>query len=121
MPDPCGPLRTQIRSLQAQRRVLESKLMQPQSLLAALLIERFLGASGSPRRSPAYYLSRFRAGSFQADLCQKGGVGYGAPALRRLPRLPAGSEGVATDYRRPGTGLEAVAAGPVPIKHFFRF
>jgi hypothetical protein len=58
MPDPADPLRAQIRTLQAQRRSLESKLMQPQSMLPASLIERFLRAAGSSRAAPAYYLSR---------------------------------------------------------------
>ena len=71
MPDPALELRAQIRDLQAQRRSLESKLMQPQSLLAALLIERFLGASGSPRRSPAYYLSRSEQGRSKLTYVKK--------------------------------------------------
>ena len=50
-------LREQIRILQAQRRALESKLMQRQSMLPASLIERFLRAGGSSRAAPAYYLS----------------------------------------------------------------
>lgn len=58
MPDPCDLLRGQIRTLQAVRRALESKLMQPRAMLAASLVERFLGASDSPRSRPAYYLSR---------------------------------------------------------------
>ena len=62
MPDPAGPLRAQIRTLQAQRRSLESKLMQPQSMLPASLIERFLRAGGSSRAVPAYYLSRSEQG-----------------------------------------------------------
>ena len=52
------PLRGQIRTLQAERRALESKLMQPQAMLAASLVERFLHAGDCPRQSPAYYLSR---------------------------------------------------------------
>jgi hypothetical protein len=62
MPDPADQLRTQIRILQAQRRSLESKLMQPQSMLPASLIERFLRTGGSPRTTPAYYLSRSQHG-----------------------------------------------------------
>jgi hypothetical protein len=54
----CGRLRGQIRTLQAERRSLESKLMQPQAMLAASLVERFLRAGDCPRRSPAHYLSR---------------------------------------------------------------
>src|SRR5450759_2985531 len=62
MSDYADPLRAQIRILQAQRRSLESKLMQPQSMLPASLIERFLRAGGSSRAAPAYYLSRSEQG-----------------------------------------------------------
>ena len=119
MPDLGDQLRAEIRTLQAQRRSLESKLMQPQCMLSASLIERFLGASNSPRTSPAYYLIPQRAWPFEADLRQKGRPGHSAPALRRLSCLPAEPEGVAADYRHPGTALETVATGSVPIKHFY--
>jgi len=62
MPDPTEQLRAQIRILQVQRRSLESKLMQPQSMLPASLMERFLRAGGSSRAAPAYYLSRSEQG-----------------------------------------------------------
>ena len=62
MPDPAEPLRAQVRTLQARRRSLESKLMQPQSMLPASLIERFLRTGGSLRTAPAYYLSRSEHG-----------------------------------------------------------
>ncbi|PYT28181.1 MAG: hypothetical protein DMG57_15995 [Acidobacteria bacterium] len=62
MPELGDQLRAEIRTLQAQRRSLESKLMQPQSMLSASLIKRFLGAGNSPRTSPAYYLSRTEHG-----------------------------------------------------------
>lgn len=55
-------LREQIRTLQAERRSLESKLMQPQPMLPASLLERFLGGGGSARATPAYYLSRSERG-----------------------------------------------------------
>ena len=42
MSDTGAQLREQIRILQAERRSLESKLMQPQSMLSASLLERFL-------------------------------------------------------------------------------
>ena len=48
--------------MQAERRSLESKLMQPQSMLAASLIERFLRDGGSARATPAYCLSRSEQG-----------------------------------------------------------
>src|SRR5271166_3127035 len=62
MPDPTEQLRAQIRILQVQRRSLESKLRQPQSMLPASLMERFLRAGGSSRAAPAYYLSRSEQG-----------------------------------------------------------
>ena len=62
MPDSPAQLREQIRSLQAERRSLESKLMQPQSMIAASLLERFLRDGGSARATPAYYLSRSEQG-----------------------------------------------------------
>ena len=62
MPDSAEQLRGQIRILQVERRSLESKLMQPQSMRAASLIERFLRAGGAPRAAPAYYLSRSEHG-----------------------------------------------------------
>src|SRR6266699_3754258 len=62
MPDSAEQLRRQIRTLQAERRSLESKLMQPQPMLAASLIERFLRAGDTSRAAPAYYLSRSEHG-----------------------------------------------------------
>ena len=62
MADSAEQLRRQIRTLQAERRSLESKLMQPQPMLAASLIERFLRAGDTPRTAPAYYLSRSEHG-----------------------------------------------------------
>src|SRR5437899_11339648 len=124
MPDSCDRLRGQIRTLQAERRLLESKLMQPQAMLAASLVERFLCAGDSPRHSPGLLSVPLRAGSFEADLRQKGGAGCGAPTVRGLPRLPAEPAGVAAGHRGAATALEAVAAGPVPMKHsclFCRF
>src|SRR5712672_3433909 len=97
MPDSCDQLRGQIRALQGERRSLESKLMQPQGMLAASLVERFLRAGGTPRAVPAYYLSR------SEHVCQEGRAGCGSAALRRLPRLPAESEAVAAGHRSPAT------------------
>lgn len=62
MSDSADSLRAQIRILQAQRRSLESKLLQPQAMLPASLIERFLRAGNSSRAAPAYYLSRSEQG-----------------------------------------------------------
>jgi hypothetical protein len=71
MSDPAEQLRAQIRILQAERRSLESKLMQPQSMLPASLIERFLRAGGSPRTAPAYYLSRSAHGRSKLTYVKK--------------------------------------------------
>ena len=71
MPHPGDDLRARIRDFQAQRRSLESKLLQPQAMLAASLIERFLGARGSPRTSPAYYLSRSQQGRSKLTYVKK--------------------------------------------------
>ena len=71
MPDSCDRLRGQIRTLQAERRLLESKLMQPQAMLAASLVERFLCAGDSPRHSPAYYLSRSEQGRSKLTYVKK--------------------------------------------------
>jgi hypothetical protein len=71
MTDPALQLREQIRALQAQRRSLESKLMQPQPMLAASLIERFLRTGGSPRSTPAYYLSRSEQGRSKLTYVKK--------------------------------------------------
>ena len=62
MPDPGQQLRARISALRVQRRSLESKLLQPQSMLSACLVERFLKAGGVARTSPAYYLSRSEQG-----------------------------------------------------------
>jgi hypothetical protein len=71
MADPALQLREQIRALQAQRRSLESKLMQPQPMLAASLIERFLRPGGYPRSTPAYYLSRSEQGRSKLTYVKK--------------------------------------------------
>ena len=79
MSDPCLQLRGQIRELQAQRRSLESKLLQPQSMLAASLVERFLKAEGVARTSPAYYLSRSEQGRSRLTYIKKKDL----PAMRQ--------------------------------------
>jgi hypothetical protein len=45
--------------------------MQPQSMLAASLIERFLRPGGSPRTTPAYYLSRSQNGRSKLTYVKK--------------------------------------------------
>lgn len=62
MPEPADRVRAHIRTLQIRRRSLESKLLQPQQMIAAALLERFLGCGSRRRRSPAYYLSRSHQG-----------------------------------------------------------
>src|ERR1700757_4821512 len=71
MRDPCQQLRAQIRTLQVQRRAVESKLRQPQSMLAAGLVERFLKASDGKRRSPAYYRSGSQQGRSKLSYVKK--------------------------------------------------
>jgi hypothetical protein len=71
MPDSADQLRAQIRTLQAQRRSLESKLMQPHPMLAASLIERFLRTGDSPRTAPAYYLSHAEHGRSKLTYVKK--------------------------------------------------
>src|SRR5712692_3200575 len=58
----CDQLRGQIRTLQAE---------QPQAMLAASLVERFLRAGDSVRRSPAYYLSRSEQGRSKLTYVKK--------------------------------------------------
>ena len=71
MPKSSDHLREQIRTLQSERRSLESKLMQPQAMLAASLVKRFLRAGDSPRHSPAYYLSRSEQGRSKLTYVKK--------------------------------------------------
>src|SRR5712692_909393 len=73
-----------------------------------------------PANCPSVLPVPLRARPFEADLCQEGRTGCGAAALRRLPHLPAEFEAVAAGHRSPATAVEAVAAGPIPIKHFCR-
>src|SRR5712692_2531142 len=56
-------------------------------------------APASPRAVPPAF--PLRAGSVEANLCQKGRPGDGAPTLRGLPRLPAEPEGVAAGHCGP--------------------
>jgi len=71
MSDSADQLREQIRALQAERRALESKLMQPQPMVPASLIERFLPSGGSSRTAPAYYLSRSEHGRSKLTYVKK--------------------------------------------------
>ncbi|SRR6266849_7780012 len=71
MPKSCDHLRGQVRTLQAERRSLESKLMQPQAMRAPSLVERFLCAGETTRHSPAYYLSRSEQGRSKLTYVKK--------------------------------------------------
>ena len=71
MPEPADRLRASIRTLQVRRRWLESKLLQPQQMIAAALLERFLGSGSRRRRSPAYYLSRSHQGRSQQSYVKR--------------------------------------------------
>src|SRR6266571_48492 len=120
MPDSCDQLRAQIRALQGERRSLESKLMQPQGMLAASLVERFLRAGGTPRAAPAYYLSRSEHGRSTLTYVKKEEL---AVVRQHCAAYRAFQQNL-KQWRRV-TALqqrwEAVAAGPISIKHFFQF
>src|SRR6266702_3664623 len=110
MPDSCDQLRAQIRALQGERRSLESKLMQPQAMLAASLVERFLRAGGTPRAAPAYYLSRSEHGRSTLTYVKK-------EELAVVRQHCAAYRAFQQNLKQ----CEAVAAGPISIKHFFQF
>ncbi len=65
-------LRARIRALQNRRRSLESKLLKPQEMIAASLLERFLGSGARRRASPAYYLSRSQQGRSKLSYIRQG-------------------------------------------------
>jgi len=69
--DPCPELRTQIRALQQQRRTIESKLLQPQTLRTGSLVERYLAGREGKRGRPAYYLSRSQQGRSKLTYIKK--------------------------------------------------
>ena len=121
MPDSCDQLRAQIRALQGERRSLESKLMQPQGMLAASLVERFLRAGGTPRAAPAYYLSRSEHGRSTLTYVKKEEL---AVVRQHCAAYRAFQQNL-KQWRRVTAALqqrwEAVAAGPISIKHFFQF
>ena len=70
-PDPCPELRARIRTLQGQRRAIESKLLQPQAMRAGSMVERYLGARGAARPRPAYYVSRSQQGRSKLTYVRK--------------------------------------------------
>ena len=71
MPEPSEQLRRRIQVLQTRRRSLESKLLQPRRMIAACLVERFLGSGAARRCSPAYYLSRSLQGRSKLTYVKK--------------------------------------------------
>ena len=77
--DPCPELRAEIRALQQRRRSLESKLLQPHTLRAGSLVERYLAHRGSKRPRPAYYLSRSQQGRSKLTYIKKEEL----PAIRQ--------------------------------------
>ena len=120
MPDSAEQLRRQIRTLQAERRSLESKLMQPQPMLAASLIERFLRAGDTLRAAPAYYLSRSEHGRSTLTYVKKEEL---AVVRQHCTAYRAFQQNL-KQWRRVTAALQqrwAVAAGPISIKHFFQF
>src|SRR5216684_3919526 len=121
MPDSCDQLRAQIRALQGERRSLESKLMQPQGMLAASLVERFLRAGGTPRAAPAYYLSRSEHSRSTLTYVKKEEL---AVVRQHCAAYRAFQQNL-KQWRRVTAALQqrwkAVAAGPVPIKTFLSF
>ena len=119
MIDPCLQLRAQIRELQGQRRSLESKLMQPQSLRAGSIVERYLRTGGAARARPAYYLSRSQQGRSKLTYVKKEELPALPAAVLRVPRLPTEPKNLATTHRLVAAVLEAVAASPIPIKYFW--
>jgi len=55
-------LRQRIVALCAERKNLETRLLRRRRMLRASLIERYLGAAGHRRKTPAYYLSFLHQG-----------------------------------------------------------
>src|SRR5439155_15111918 len=95
--------------------------MQPQAMLAASLVERFLLGGDSPRHWPAYYLSRSEQGRSKLTYVKKEELDAVRQQCAALPHLPAEPADLAAGHRGPATAMEAVAAGPVPVKHFVLF
>ena len=120
MPDSCDQLRAQIRALQGERRSLESKLMQPQGMLAASLVERFLRAGGTPRAAPAYYLSRSEHGRSTLTYVKKEELAVVRQHCAAY-RLPAESEAVAAGHRSPATAVGSSCSRPNLDKTFLSF
>ena len=95
--------------------------MQPQGMLAASLVERFLRAGGTPRAAPAYYLSRSEHGRSTLTYVKKEEL---AVVRQHCAAYRAFQQNL-KQWRRVTAALqqrwEAVAAGPISIKHFFQF
>lgn len=104
MPDQAHRLRAQIRALQIRRRSLESKLLQPQEMIPASLVERFLGSGSRRRGSPAYYLSRSQQGRSKLSYVKQEEL---AAVRRQCQAYRAFRENL-SEWRRLGRELETL-------------
>lgn len=100
-------LRTRIRALQNRRRSLESRLLQPQEMIAASLLKRFLGSGSRRRASPAYYLSRSQQGRSRLRYIKQAAL---ATVRRQCQAYAAFRENL-TEWRRLGRELETLFQG----------
>ncbi len=108
MPDQAdqAQLRTRIRFQQIRRRSLESMPLRPQEMIAASLVERFLGSGDRRRRSPAYYLSRSLQGRSKLIYVKQGDL---AAVRRQCQGYHAFRENL-SEWRRLGRELETLWA-----------
>lgn len=97
-------LRTRIRTLQNRRRSLESKLLQPQQMMAGSLLERFLGSGARRRASPAYYVSRSQQGRSRLRYVKQPELA----AVRRQCQAYGAFRQNLTQWRRLGRELETL-------------
>ena len=85
------------------------------------LVERFLRAGGTPRAAPAYYLSRSEHSRSTLTYVKKEEL---AVVRQHCAAYRAFQQNL-KQWRRVTAALqqrwEAVAAGPISIKHFFQF
>jgi len=106
MPGP-AQLRARIRALQVRRRSLESQLLQPQEMIAASLLERFLGSGSRRRSAPAYYLSRSQQGRSQLGYVRQQDLA----AVRRQCQAYRVFRQNLREWRRLGRELEGLWQG----------
>src|SRR5260370_26239297 len=92
--------------------------MQPQPMLAASLIERFLRAGDTSRAAPAYYLSRSEHGRSMLTYVKKEDL---AVVQQHCTAYPAFQQNLKA-WRRDTATLQqrrkSIVAGPVPVKTF---